>query len=72
MRASFKNVRKDGTPTQFKNVSYAKAVALQEVGIWSVEDVYKAEIEELTAADGIGKKTARSMKAEVAREFRDG
>ena len=52
-------MRKDGTTTQFDNVSYTRAVALQEVGIWWVEDVYKADLADLMAADGIGEKTAK-------------
>jgi ERCC4-type nuclease len=63
-------MRKDGTPTQFTGVSYTKAVALQEVGIWSVKDVHEANIEELIAADGIGEKTAKRMKNEAKRAFK--
>jgi ERCC4-type nuclease len=62
-------MRKDGTTTQFHNVSYAKAVALQEVGIWWVEDVHEADLEELMAADGIGKETAKSMKSQAEEVF---
>lgn len=64
-------MRKDGTTTQFDNVSYTRAVALQEVGIWWVEDVYEADLEDLKAADGIGEKTAKKMKSEADRAFRD-
>lgn len=63
-------MRKDGTTTQFDNVSYAKAVALQEVGIWWVEDVYEADLEDLMAAEGIGEKTAKNMKRQAEHEFR--
>ena len=62
-------MRKDGTTTQFDNVSYTKAVALQEVGIWWVEDVYEADMEDLMAAEGIGEKTAKSMKRQADRLF---
>ncbi|MDL0123100.1 helix-hairpin-helix domain-containing protein [Halobacterium salinarum] len=62
-------MRRDGTPTQFDNVSYTKAVALQEVDIWSVKDVYEADLEDLMAAEGIGEKTAKSMKKQSEREF---
>ncbi|MFC6613703.1 helix-hairpin-helix domain-containing protein [Halopenitus salinus] len=62
-------MRKDGTTTQFDNVSYTKAVALQEVGIWWVKDVYEADLEDLMAAEGVGEKTAKSMKNQAEREF---
>jgi len=55
-------MREDGTTTQFDGISYSKAVALQEVGIWWVQDVYEASVEDLMAAEGIGEKTARNMK----------
>ncbi len=58
-------MRKDGTTTQFNNVSYARAVALQEVGIWWVEDVYEADLEDLMAAEGVGEKTAKKMKKQA-------
>ena len=64
-------MRKDGTTTQFENVSYTRAVALQEVGIWWVEDVYEADLEDLMAAEGVGKKTAKKMKAQADRVFSD-
>ena len=51
-------MRKDGTPTQFEGISYANTVALQEVGIWSVQDVYDADTEELIQVDGIGEELA--------------
>lgn len=58
-------MRPDGTTTQFDNVSYTSAVALQEVGIWWVKDVYEADLEDLMEADGIGEKTARRMKKQA-------
>lgn len=64
-------MRKDGTPTQFDGVSYARAVALQEVGIWSVEDVYEADVKELMQAEGIGDELARDMKNQADRAFRN-
>ncbi|WP_435319023.1 helix-hairpin-helix domain-containing protein [Haloarchaeobius sp. TZWSO28] len=62
-------IRRDGTTTQFSNVSYSRAVALQKVDIWWVEDVINADVEDLIAADGIGEKTAKSMKKEAEKEF---
>ena len=64
-------MRKDGTPTQFEGISYARAVALQEVGIWSVQDVYEADTEDLMQADGVGEELAKSMKQQAFRAYQE-
>lgn len=48
-------MRKDGTKTQFENISYTRAVALQEVGTWWLEEVHEAVLEGSMTVEGAGK-----------------